>query len=123
MLKLELPLKKSSPSFLATLFQKLRSCQAPFFENLVGGSTPISRSVQYDSSGNDNDNDNNEYKNSHEDNMMTIKIMLGIIIKTFFDNNNNNNNNNNKLLKRISTHSSFAKLAFFIIMSKQGDSV
>ena len=31
--------KKLSPSFPATPLSKLRSCQAPLFENLVGGST------------------------------------------------------------------------------------
>ena len=32
-------MKKVTPSFQATPLKKLRSCQAPLFENLVGGST------------------------------------------------------------------------------------
>ena len=40
--KIETPLKKVTPSFPATPVSKLRSCQAPLFENLVGGSTPSS---------------------------------------------------------------------------------
>ena len=32
--------KRSPPFFPATPLQKLRFCQTPFFENLVGGSTP-----------------------------------------------------------------------------------
>ena len=37
--KLQPPLKKVTPSFPATPLSKLRSCQAPLFENLVVGST------------------------------------------------------------------------------------
>ena len=36
-------LKKATPFLLASPLSKLRSCQAPLFENLVGGSTPPSR--------------------------------------------------------------------------------
>ena len=32
--------EKVTPSFPATSLSKLRSCQAPLFENLVGGSPP-----------------------------------------------------------------------------------
>ena len=37
--KIATPLKKVIPSFPATPFSKLSSCQAPLFEYLVGGST------------------------------------------------------------------------------------